>query len=78
MSSLNNFDHISNDISHPLKTLNSVIPYRTIVKNAYQNTNFIISQPNHMLWVINENESTFYFDVSNWKKCIFLVKLGRN
>ena len=25
---------------------------RTLVKSAYQNTNFLISQPKHMLWVL--------------------------
>ena len=32
----------------------SMEPSRPLVKSAYKKNNFLISQPKHMLWVLNE------------------------
>ena len=31
--------------------------FRTFVKRAYQKTNFLISQPKHMLWILKRTVS---------------------
>ena len=36
---------------------NNLYIFRTLVKSAYQKTNFLISQPKHMLWVLKRTVS---------------------
>ena len=38
---------------------------RTLVKSVYRKTNFLISQPKHMLWVLKRTVSIHYSAVNN-------------
>ena len=64
-------------ISRQVPASKQIVNSRTLVKSAYRNFNFLITQPNHMLWILKtygkidgkENSYNFMLNILFIKTC---------